>query len=461
MKSNRDDSQANLFSIQLEHLCDRSQPLYRLANSIDWKAFEQAFGSLYCEDNGRPAKPIRLMVGLHYLKAIYSESDEGVVEKWVQNPYWQYFCGEKEFQYRFPIEPTTMNKWRDRVKAKGFEKLFSQTIRAGLDVGVLKRHQIVKANVDTTVQEKAVAFPTDARLYHRMREKLVKEARTLNIALRQTYTRKSKRAFIMQSRYRHARQMRRANRELRRVRIYFGRVLRDLDRKTSQTKRSQHLEILLELGYRLFYQKRKDKNKIYSLHAPEVECIAKGKAHKKYEFGCKVSLVTSSRGNFILGAKAFHGNPYDGHTLSEALSQANHLIPIGKNINEVFVDQGYQGAQCDGVDVHVVKPGLRRLKPSLRKWFKRRAAIEPIIGHMKNDGGPKRNHLLGQDGDEMNVIIMAIGFNLRKCLRALSFWIKFLRWQLWIMIRGGIGPICFWGNDSLRYDYILLSPRNR
>ena len=362
------------------------------------------------------------MVGLHYLKAMYTESDEELVEKWIENPYWQYFCGETEFQHEFPIEPTSMGKWRKRVQSAGLEKMLSQTIATGLDAGILKREHLKRVNADTTVQEKAIAFPTDGRLYHRMREKLVGEAKEIGIELRQTYTFKSKRALIMQGRYRHARQSRRANKELRKLKTYFGRVLRDLDRKTRSTERSERLKSLLDLGYRLFRQKRGDSNKIYSLHAPEVECIAKGKAHKKYEFGCKVSFVTSSKGNFVLGAQALHGNPYDGHTLAGAIEQAEQLIPGAiKKIEAAFVDQGYRGISCAGIEVHVVKSGLKRIKPTLRSWMKRRSAIEPLIGHMKNDGGSKRNHLLGQEGDRINALLMACGFNLRKCLRAVSF----------------------------------------
>lgn len=424
MKSHEKDPQPTLFSTPLERICDRSQPLYKLANVIDWSVFEKAFGPQYCEGNGRPAKPIRLMVGLHYLKAIFGESDESVVEKWVQNPYWQYFCGETEFCHQLPIDPTVMNKWRKRVSVTGFEKLLNQSIETALELSILKQEHLKRVNVDTTVQEKAITFPSDAKLYHRMRGRLVKQAKLHGVELRQTYTRKSKWALIMQSRYRHARQARRANAELRKVKTYFGRVLRDLDRKTKGIKRSQKLTELLELAYRLFKQKKDDKNKIYSLHAPEVECISKGKAHKKYEFGCKVSLVTSSQGNFVLGAMAVHGNPYDGHTLRGALDQAKRMTAgQAKMIEEAFVDLGYRGSGHSDIKVHVVKRGFKRLTPALRRWFKRRAAIEPLIGHIKNDnaGMGSRNYLLGKTGDEINAIMTGFGFNMRKCLRVLSF----------------------------------------
>ena len=423
MKPQEKDPQANLFGIQLARICDKTHSLVRMGNAIDWQAFETAFGPRYCEDNGRPAKSIRLMVGLHYLKALYGDSDEVIVEKWVENPYWQYFCGETEFQHEFPIDPTSMNKWRKRIKSEGLEKLLEISIKTGLETGTIKKSHLLKVNVDTTVQEKAISFPTDAKLYHKCREKLVKQADEYGVELRQTYTRKSKRALLMQSRYRHVRQGNRANRELRKLKTYFGRVLRDLERKTCHMDRPEKLKNLLDLGHRLFKQKRDDTNKIYSLHAPEVECISKGKAHKKYEFGTKVSVVASSRGNFVLGAMALHGNPYDGHTLSKAIEQAKKMIPEDMTIKEAFVDLGYRGHNCKLVEVHVVPRSLKKIAPSLKLWMKRRAAVEPIIGHMKNDVGDSRNYLLGEDGDRINALMMGLGFNLRKILNRIYFYL--------------------------------------
>lgn len=357
-------------------------------------------------------------MGLHFLKAMFSESDESVVLKWVENPYWQYFCGEVSFQYELPIDPTTMNKWRKKIKAEGFEDIFKSVIETAIKTGTIKREHFEKVNVDTTVQEKAVTFPTDAKLYHKMREKLVKEAKGLGIILRRTYKKASKGSLIMQGRYRHARQMKRSAREIRALRVMMGRVKRDLDRKTKGMERSQKLQGLLDLSERLYRQKRDDKNKIYSLHCPEVECIAKGKAHKKYEFGCKVGFVTSSKGNFILGAKAFHGNPYDGHTLKENLDQLKSFLPTDAKLIDAFVDRGYKGHGVTGVNVHMDQIKKKTETKSFRKWLRRRAAIEPLIGHMKNDGGPKRNHLLGKQGDQINALLMGIGFNMRKILKS-------------------------------------------
>ena len=410
------DSQVDLFSTPLEKICDESHPLVKLGRSIEWELFDSQFGSLFHESLGRPSTRTRLIVGLHFLKAMYNESDESVVMKWVENPYWQHFCGELNFQHRFPIDPTTLNKWRKKIKADGFEDLFKETIATGIKTGTITKKDFAKVNVDTTVQEKAITFPTDAKLYYKMREKLVKAAAELGIKLRRTYQKSAKSSLIMQGRYRYARQMKRANREVRALRVMMGRVMRDLGRKIQGIQVSERLKNLLDLCERLFIQKRNDQNKIYSLHCPEVECIAKGKAHKKYEFGCKVGFVTSSRGNFVLGAKAFHGNPYDGHTLTRSLDQVKKLLPQNVKLESAYVDRGYKGHGVTDVSVFMDQKKKKSETKSFRKWLKRRAAIEPLIGHMKNDGGAKKNHLLGTEGDAINALMMAIGFNLRKIL---------------------------------------------
>jgi IS5 family transposase len=431
MKAKNPDPQPNLFSfsMRLEHLCNKTNELYVLADKIDWKIFEDSFGSFYCDDNGRTAKPIRMMVGLHILKAIFNESDETVVHKWTQNPYWQYFTGESEFQHDLPVDFTLMGKWRKRVKSEGFQKILESSIDAAIKTATIRESDLKVVNVDTTVLEKAITYPTDAKLYHKMRIKLVKEARRLKIPLRQTYLRTGKVQLIMVGRYAHARQMKRSNKALRSVKTMFGRVLRDVERKAKTNGISdEKLNELIALGYRLFAQKRDDKNKIYSLHAPEVECIAKGKVHKKYEFGCKVSLVTSSKGNFFLGAQALHGNPFDGHTLKTALEDAQKNIQKTEiKIEDAYVDQGYKGHGVTEQKVTIVGKNMKQAGIAAKKLMKRRAAIEPLIGHAKHDGGSSRNHLLGKTGDQITALMMAIGFNFRKIARrvssALEFWL--------------------------------------
>ena len=320
----RVQSQEELFKSRLDQMLSPRHPLYRLSNAIDWAYFEDEFGSLYTEKKGRPGKPIRLLVGLHYLKNVYDESDESCVDRFLENPYWQYFCGFEHFQHEFPLEPTTLVKWRKRIGEEGMEKLFYQTLATAQKQGLLQKNHLNKVNIDTTVQEKAIAFPTDARLYYKMRVKLAKAAAEHGIELRQSYRRLSKKALVMQGRYAHAKQMKRAGKETKKLKNYLGRITRELRRKTGASL-SPALDELLCLSEQLLGQQREDKNKLYSCHAPEVECIAKGKAHKRYEFGCKVSVAATSRDNWIVGIQAHHSNPYDGHTLTGVLSQVERV----------------------------------------------------------------------------------------------------------------------------------------
>ncbi len=423
MQAKPKSGQTKLFSISLERIINRDHPLRRLADVIDWKSFDVSFGDLYSPGVGRPAKPTRLMVGLHYLKHAFDLSDEEVVTQWVENPYWQYFCGVDDFMHELPIDPSLMTKWRNRLESKGLEELLEETIKIGFKTGTVKRTSVKKLNVDTTVQEKAITFPTDAKLYHRMRGRLVGLAKENGIELRQSYKRKSQRALIMQGRYSHARQMKRSKREVKNIKNYFGRVMREVERKVAGNDvLVERFSEALKMARRLYEQKRNDKNKLYSLHAPEVECISKGKAHKKYEFGCKVGVVTTSKDNFVIGSMAFHGNPYDGHTLKESISQAEKL---GKfTAKEIYVDKGYRKHNYEGsAVVHMARSGMKKLKRSLGKWLRRRSAIEPVIGHMKNDGRLGRNYLLGKEGDKMNAILCGAGHNMRKLLAAFLFFL--------------------------------------
>lgn len=413
--------QGDLFRSRLDQILNRQHPLYRLADSIDWSLFDIEFGSLYVENFGRPGLPIRLLVGLHYLKHAYNVSDEAVVERFLENPYWQYFCGFEFFQHEFPLDPTTLVKWRKRIGPKGMEKLLQVTIETAKSQEYVTEKHLERVNVDTTVQEKAVAFPTDARLYHKARRILVRLAKRNGIDLRQTYERLGKRAFIMQGRYSHARQTNRAKREQRRLRLYLGRVIRDIERKCSEP--DGMLATMLERAKQIFVQKRNDTNKLYSMQAPEVECIAKGKAHKKYEFGCKVSLVSTSRDSWIVGVQAIHGNPYDGHTLKESLDQAQAVT--GWRPQHAYCDKGYKGnpEMLGNTEIHLANKKKKSMKASEWKWYRRRSGIEPIIGHAKQDHRMDRNYLKGEDGDKINAILAGCGFNIRKLLRAILLWL--------------------------------------
>jgi len=415
--------QGDLFRAQLEQILNRDHPLYGLANEVDWSVFEQEFGPLYVENFGRPGLPIRLVVGLHYLKYSYNESDESVVERFLENPYWQYFCGYEYFKHEIPLDPSSLVRWRRRVGSAGMEKLLKETIEMAKRKGLMKARHLERVNVDTTVQEKAVAFPTDARLYHKMRRALVRMAKREGIELRQSFERLSKRALQMQGRYSHARQMKRARRETKKLRVYLGRVLRDLQRKCPNGGGVwQHL---FSLANRILGQQRTDHNKVYSIHAPEVECISKGKVHKRYEFGCKVGVVTTSRGNWVVGVDAIHGNPYDGHTLGQSIEQMERVT--GCRPSDAYCDRGYRGvkAEIGETTVHLTNKRKGSLTRSAWRWLRRRAAIEPVIGHLKSDTRLDRNYLLGEDGDRINAILSGCGFNVRKLLRAFFLFLLF------------------------------------
>lgn len=414
IKDPSEKSQEDLFRTRLDHILNKEHPVFRLAQSVDWPVFEKEFGGLFVPDTGRPGLPTRLMVGLHYLKHLYDASDEGVVEMFLENPYWQYFCGFEFFQHEFPCDPTSLVKWRKRVGADGMTKLLQETIETAKRRGAIGHSEMKRVNVDTTVQEKAIQFPTDARLYHKMRKALVREAQERGIELRQSYDRMSKWALIKQGQYGHARQMKRARKETKKLKIYLGRVARDIARKLPRP--DERMNDLLSMAHRLLAQKREDTNKLYSLHAPETECISKGKAHKKYEFGCKVSVVATSKKGWVVGIDALHGNPFDGHTLKKAIDGMESVT--GERPEQAFVDKGYRGTANHPDDVQIFLSGRRGLKRSLKMWLRRRSAIEPIIGHIKHEHRMDRNYLLGKEGDRINALLSGSAFNLRKLMRA-------------------------------------------
>lgn len=411
--------QFDLFKIELNRIIDPKHLLARLTKQMDWSAFDERFENQF-SDEGRPAIATRLMVSLHYLKYTHNLSDEETVARWVENPYWQHFSGRQHFEHKMPIDPSSMTRWRKRIGVEGAEELLSQTIETAIKQKYLKRTQCQKVSVDTTVQTKAIRFPTDARLYDRMRETLVKTAKDEEIELRQSYARVGKQVLRRQQNYGHAKQMRRAKKETKKLKTYLGRVVRDVERKTENP--SKNLKEQVNLAKRLMEQKRNSKNKVYSIHEPHVECIAKGKIHQRYEFGCKVGFVVSAKGNWILGAKAFNGNPYDGHTLKDSLEQTERLTRV--KIDQATCDQGYRGHGVEDAKILIVPRRKNKASRAIRRWWKRRNAIEPIIGHNKSEHRLNRNQLAGEQGDQLNAVFSACGFNIKKLMRAFWLWIQ-------------------------------------
>ena len=347
----------------------------------------------------------------------YRNSDEEVVARWVENPYWQWFCGFEYFQHAAPIDPSSLTRWRARVGAEGMERLLAETVRAGLESGTVEPSSLERVTVDTTVQPKAITHPSDARLYLRALDTLVRQAKRRGVALRQSHTRLAKRACRKAGRYAHARQFKRMRREIKRLKTYLGRVQRDVSRKTAGRPEERHFARLLPLVERLLAQQRHDKGKLYALHAPEVVCIAKGKAHKKYEFGCKVAVATTNREGFAVAAKAFPGNPYDGHTLAQTNEQIVRVS--GVEPTRYYADKGYRGHDYDKPERVFISGRRRGLTPTMKRELRRRSAIEPMIGHMKTDGRLGRNYLLGHAGDAVNALLCAAGHNLRLILNHL------------------------------------------
>ena len=433
-RSNTDD----LFRNRLDNIIDLEHPLVRLAHETDWAFFEAAIEPLYAE-NGRPGVPVRFMVGLHILKHTFHLSDEEVCARWVENPYFQHFTGEEYFRHELPHDRSMMSRWRERVSEDELARLLQESLRIAHKTGAVRTADLKRVTVDTTVQPKAITFPTDAKLLYRAIVRLGALARRHGVKMRQTYVRVGKLALIKSQRYAHAKQFRRHKREVKFLRIRLGRVIRDIARKSEGNVALEAAfrdELLLARRVR-DQKKRQQGPKLYSLHAPEVKCIGKGKAHKPYEFGCKVSVATTNArapgGQFVTHIAALHGNPYDGHTLKDAVAGLTAMTGIEPE--RIYVDKGYRGHDYDKPH-RVFRSGQRRgLTRQIKRELKRRAAIEPVIGHMKEDGRLGRNFLKGRHGDRLNAILVGVGQNIRLLLawfelllRQILGWFASLSW---------------------------------
>jgi IS5 family transposase len=368
--------------------------------------------------------------GSGVLKHSFNLSDEVLCERWVENPYYQLFCGEEFFRHDLPFERTSMTRWRQRMGEGRIVALLQESLNVATRTGAAKPSDFTKIIVDTTVQPKAVAFPTDAKLMHRAREKLVSLAKQHGVALRQSYQRVGKYALIAHQRYAHAKQFKRANRALRTLRTYLGRVLCDITRKIrGDAGKQAAFAQLLSLAHAVRHQQQRQRGKkIYSLHAPEVECIAKGKSHKPYEFGVKVSIATtldhSAGGQFIAHAKALPGNPYDGHTLEKVVPDIEKQV--GATIKRLVADKGYRGHNApEEYKFRIYISGQKRgVTQAIKRDLRRRSAVEPVIGHAKSDHRMDRNYLKGSQGDAINAVLAAAGYNFRRLLAWLRIFLR-------------------------------------
>jgi len=414
-----DQDQRDCFDPLLRDFINPKHELAILADQIAWQQLESRFAPLYSQ-TGQPAKPIRLMTGLLFLQRMFNLSDEGVVEQWIANPYFQYFCGEARFQWKPPCHPTDLVYFRQRIGQQGCEWLFSMSVSVNPEAKPTKDRQEV-VSVDTTVQEKNITFPTDAKLYYKIAEQIWDIADHQGITLRQSYRRTLKQLKRDSWFGHHPRRKKKATKALKKMQIRVGRLLRDVSRKMDEQALQEHYPIL-ELCRKVVDQKKTDSHKIYSLHEPDVACIAKGKAHKKYEFGSKVSIAVGQRSGVILAVQTFKGNPHDSQTLAPTLDHLKQSC--NRSAKTVVVDRGYRGAKVDE-GVEVIIPGKKRPrkdseKRRLRRLCRRRAGIEPVIGHVKSDCRMQRNYLSGWIGDQMNALLACTGYNLRKRLKQIK-----------------------------------------
>lgn len=418
MSENKPQNQKDLFQPLLKEFINPEHELVVLSGKINWKAYEDEFRELYSH-TGRPAKTVRLMASLLLLKRLYDLSDEKVVEAWVQNPYFQFFSGMAEFQWKPPIDPSELVHFRNRIGQQGATFIMKQSIQ--LHGGSEDKYVLI----DTTAQEKNITYPTDSKL----RIKIIDQCRDIagkhQIPLRQSYVRVVKQLKQEQRFGHHPRRRKKARKARKKLKTIAGRLVRELGRKLPEELLEQY-RAKLDLFETVLEQKRHDKNKTYSLHEPEVACIAKGKAHKPYEFGSKVSFVLSPSKGIILGTVNFTGNPHDSNTLEAALDNLQAVAALEPP--KAYCDRGYRGKKKIG-QTEIITPRKGKTpyqRRKLRKRFGERTGIEPIIGHIKHDHRMARNYLKGVIGDQMNAILAAAGFNYRKMLNQIKEAIYFL-----------------------------------
>lgn len=454
----------DFFRARLDSMIDMHHPLAVLATRMPWSEIEAALAPLLAHKDrsgrliqdadlfgptaqlagaglsnaGRPRLPLRLMVALLYLKHAFNLSDEELCERWSENVVWQFFSGMAYYEPRLPCDATQIGRFRRVLGEAGVEQLLKSTIEASVSMGVVKKSEFEMIIVDTTVQEKAIAHPTDSRLLEIARHKVARAAKQAGIAVKQTFAKEGKTLRRKAGGYAHAKQFKRLRRTVKRQRTMLGALMRDVQRGLNRILQAGSsglapgtqptalaltaLNLWLGRAERIRAQQRHSKNKLYALHAPEVECIGKGKARKPYEFGVKVSLAVTHKLGLMVGARSFPGNPYDGHTLAEQLEQTNTLLQdIGVKPTTAVVDLGFRGVEAACAPVQIIHRGkFKSLDAQQRKWLKRRQAIEPAIGHTKSDNRMDRCWLGGSTGDALHAVLCAAGFNIRWLLRAIA-----------------------------------------
>ena len=446
----------DFFRARLDAMVDLRHPLAVLATRLPWLQLEAELAPIWRRESrdgvlpegedwfgsgggvlvaagvsyaGRSRLPIRLMCSLIYLKHAFNLSDEETCERWAENVVWQYFSGMDYYEPRPPCDATQIGRFRAAIGETGMQAILKATIDTAVTSEAIKPAEFERIIVDSTVQEKAIAYPVDSRLLEIARHKIVVYAKRCGIALRQSFAKEGKTLKRKAGGYAHAKQFKRLHRTVKRQRTIVGKLIREVRKQLSAGAISSSatptmlaaLYTLLERADRIRTQQPQDKNKLYALHAPEVECISKGKARNRYEFGVKVSLAVTHKQGLMVGAKRFVGNPYDGHTLAAQISQCNELIQAaGSEVKQAFVDLGYRGVDGDNPGVEVVHRGrIKSMSEPQKRQLKRRQAIEPAIGHVKHDNRMIRCYLRGSIGDALHAISCAAGYNIRWLMRAI------------------------------------------
>jgi transposase, IS5 family len=455
----------DFFRGRLDQMIDLRHPLAVLSTHMPWQEIEASLAGVIARkvkagrkvedidlfgpvvkvsggvsNAGRPRLPMRLMVSLLYLKHTYNLSDEELVAAWSENVYYQFFSGREYYEPKAPCDFTLISKFRKLIGEEGVEELLAKTITVAVEIGLIKPEELKKVVVDSTVMPKAIAHPTDSKLLETSRDKLVEVARANGITLKQTFEREGKYLTHKAGRYGHAKQFRRMRKVIKRQGTIVGRLSREIARKANVLSEAVQEALMQPLGRanRIRLQVKQGKNakntngpKIYSWHAPEVSCIAKGKAKTPYEFGTKVGIATTARQNLIVGARSFANNPFDGHTLAEQIEQATILMQdTAITPQTVYVDRGYRLKKEDRLPIRTLLPDMKHLMTEEeRKLASRRQAIEPIIGHLKSDHRLDRCYLKGQTGDAIHAVLCAAGYN--------------IKWLMRMILQKGIKPFLF------------------
>jgi IS5 family transposase len=473
-----DAATEDFFRLRLDHMIDLRHSLAVLSSRMPWQQIEASVSHIFSgkvragkklpgidlfgeqvqmapvkSNAGRPRVPLRTMIALLYLKHAFNESDEGVVQRWSETPVWQFFGGRAYFDQALPCDSTTLVKFRSLLGEDGVEELLAQTITAAVNMKLISPKELATVVVDSTVQPKAIAHPTDSKLLETARQKLVEAAKDAGIDLKQTFAKEGRLLRFKAGRYAHAKQFKRMGRAIKRQRTIVARIARQMERGANALSQAVRdaLQGSLAKARQIVAQAASRKNtsttpKLYAWHAPEVECIAKGKSKTPYEFGVKVGIASTLKHNLILGARSFAGKPYDGHTLYEQLEQATILMQeTGQRPLTAYVDLGYRGVDADNPDIAIKHRGkFKALTDQERKLLKRRQAIEPIIGHLKADHRMDRCYLKGEQGDRIHAVLCAAGYNIKWLLRMIAKkGVTFLR-GLYLRLCGVAGVRSYW-----------------